>query len=124
MKDIIRKKISISGRISWKKRKENLKKLALDKGKFIGDGYIAKPKIKKKLFIATIRVAVNSETCCNCKEGACDFFSSLLSENKAIFDWSYGSKKGSTSAPEYIEINSKGYKEGNLFNGLTPIKYL
>jgi hypothetical protein len=79
---------------------------------------------KKKLFIATIRVAVNSEACCDCAEGAIDFFSNLLSENKNIFDWSYGSKKSSAPIPQYIELDDKKYKEGDLFNGNLPVKFL
>lgn len=70
---------------------------------------------KKKLFLATIRVAVDAEACGNSEAGACDFFSGLLTENKDVFDWAHGSRKNSFPMPKPIEINLETYKEGDLF---------
>ena len=36
---------------------------------------------KKKLYVATLRVAVSAEYCGNSQDGACDWFHGLLSEN-------------------------------------------
>jgi len=69
----------------------------------------------KKVYVATICVAVDAEACGNSVAGACDWFSGLLSENKDVFDWSYGSRKNSYPEPKLVEVNEKRYKEGDLF---------
>ena len=69
----------------------------------------------KKVYVTTIRVAVNAEACGNSEAGACDWFSGLLSENKDVFDWSYGARKNSYPKPKLVEVNEEEYKEGDLF---------
>jgi hypothetical protein len=69
----------------------------------------------KKLFIATVRIAVNAEACGDTQDGACDWFHGLLSDNPEVFDWAHGSRKGSYPKPRLIEVNAKTYEEGDLF---------
>ena len=70
---------------------------------------------KKKLYVATLRVAVDADYCGNSQDGACDWFHGLLSENPQVFDWAHGSRKGSYPLPKLVEIDVKKYKEGDLF---------
>ena len=44
---------------------------------------------KKKIYVATIRVAVYAQACGNTTSGACEWFSGLLSENLDVLDWGY-----------------------------------
>lgn len=70
---------------------------------------------KRKLFVATLRVAIDAKACRDTVDGACDWFSALLSENKDVFDWTHGSRKGSYPFPKAIEVENENYKEGDLF---------
>ena len=69
----------------------------------------------KKLYVATIRVAVDAKACGNLTHGACEWFSGLLSDNTEVFDWAYGSRKGSYPKPKLIEVDARKYAEGDLF---------
>jgi len=70
----------------------------------------------KKVYVATIRVAVNAEACENSVAGACDWFTGLLSENEDVFDWAHGSRKNVFPPPKLVEVNEKRYEEGDLFS--------
>lgn len=70
----------------------------------------------KKLYVATVRIAVDADACNNSVDGACDWFSGLLSENEDVFDWAHGSRKGSYPLPKLVEVDGKKYREGNLFS--------
>jgi hypothetical protein len=69
----------------------------------------------KKLYVATVRIAVPAEHCNNSQAGACDWFTGLLSENPQVFDWTHGSRKGSHPMPKLVEVNAEKYNEGDLF---------
>jgi predicted neuraminidase len=70
----------------------------------------------KKLYVATVRIAVNAKTCGNTVAGACEWFSGLLSDNNDVFDWAYGSRKGVYPYPKLVEVDEKKYEEGDLFS--------
>jgi predicted neuraminidase len=70
---------------------------------------------KTKLFVATIRVAVRAEACDYTVDGACDWFSGLLSENSNVFDWAHGSENGVHPKPKLVEVDETLYEEGDLF---------
>jgi predicted neuraminidase len=71
--------------------------------------------MSKKVFLATIRIAIDAEACGGTVDGACEWMSGLLSDNNDVFDWAYGTSKTKFPTPELIEFDDKNYQEGDLF---------